>query len=270
MSKDDDTLNELVDTILSSSRYKEVAPSLVHAIAKQELAKRRNLKEAVKATKNKLHQVSGAYLDSRENYAAWLRELREAISSGDPEYLRVRCREIMRHHASTRERLPILDQFYAEIFVHLPPVQSLLDIACGLHPLAIPWMPLAKDARYLACDIQREMMIFLQGWFDLSNRQGSAQLCDVLSTLPTHKVDVALLLKTIPCLEQVDKTVGIRLLQAIQADYLVISYPAQSLGGKNKGMVDYYKNHFRELVAHEAWKITMLTFPSELVFVVEK
>jgi len=268
--KGDDALNELVDTILSSSRYKEVAPSLIRAIAKQELAKRRNLKEAVKATKNKLHQVSGAYLDSTENYAAWLLELQEASSVAEPDYLRERCRQIMRHHASTRERLPILSQFYAEIFAHLPPVHSLLDVACGLNPLAIPWMPLAKEATYLACDIQRDMMAFLQGWFDLSNRQGYAQVCDVLSTPPTHKVDVALLLKTISCLEQVDKTAGIRLLQAIQADYLVISYPARSLGGKNKGMVDYYKNHFHELVAHESWKITMLTFPSELVFVVEK
>lgn len=270
MSKGDDALNELVDTILSSSRYKEVAPSLIRTIAKQELAKRRNLKEAVKATKNKLHQVSGAYLDSTENYAVWLLELQEATSLAEPDYLRERCCQIMRHHASTRERLPILNQFYAEIFAHLPPVHSLLDIACGLNPLAIHWMPLAKEATYLACDIHRDMMTFLQRWFDLSDRQGYAQVCDVLSTPPTHKVDVALLLKTIPCLEQVDKTAGIGLLQAIQADYLVISYPAHSLGGKNKGMVDYYKNHFRELVAHEAWKITTLMFPSELVFVLEK
>ena len=272
MSKSDDTLNELVAAILSSSRYKEVAPSLISTIGMQELIKRRNLKEAVKATKNKLHQVSGAYLEtSTENYAAWLLELHEVMRSGERNRLREWCRQIMRHHASTRERLPILEQFYAEIFAHLPPIHSLLDIACGLNPLALPWMPLAEGATYVACDIQHDMMAFLQSWFHAETAvQGYAQVCNVLAAYPTDKVDAALLLKTIPCLEQIDKTAGLRLLHAIQADYLVVSYPVRSLGGKHKGMIDYYEEHFRKLVAQKAWEITRLIFPTELVFIVKK
>ena len=264
-------VDHLVNTVLASKGYREIAPSLIREIAAQELTKRRSLKEAIKATKNKLHQVSGAYLDGAENYSAWLLELHEAMSSGERDRLRAWCRQIMQHHASTRERLPILDQFYTEIFAHLPPIHSLLDIACGLNPLALPWMPLTKGATYLACDIQQDMMAFLQQWFHAeSSVQGCAQVCNVLSACPTDSIDVALLLKTIPCLEQIDKTAGLRLLHTIQADYLVISYPVRSLGGKHKGMIDYYEEHFRKLVSQEAWGITKLIFPTELVFIVKK
>jgi len=176
----------------------------------------------------------------------------------------------MGYHASTRERLPILDQFYAGIFSYLPPIRSVLDVACGLHPLAISWMPLGEDAEYYSCDIYHGMMNFLQAYLAIINMRGSAQVRDVIQHCPTHKVDVAFILKTIPCLEQVDKSAGSRLLHTINADHLVVSFPISSLGGKRKGMVEHYETRFRELVAHEKWEIKRLEFSSELVFVVRK
>ena len=176
----------------------------------------------------------------------------------------------MGYHASTRERLPILDQFYAGIFSYLPPIHSVLDVACGLHPLAIPWMPLGEDAEYYAYDIYHGMMNFLHACLAIINMQGRTHVCDVIQQCPNYKVDLAFVLKTIPCLEQVDKSSGSRLLHTINADHLVVSFPVHSLGGKRKGMVEHYETHFRELVANEKWEIKKLEFSSELVFVVRK
>ena len=81
---------------------------------------------------------------------------------------------------------------------------------------------------------------------------------------------MALLLKAIPCLEQIDKKAGYTLLHAIQANALIVSFPVRSLGGKNKGMVEHYDAHFRALVAEETWDIQRFEFISELVFVVRK
>ena len=268
-----DQLHTLVETVLTNSHYKDIAPSLISSIGKQELAKRRNAKEALKATKNKLHQVTGAYMDSKTHYDSWLVELRTAVRTelaGNTSNVRELCKHIMSYHASTRERLPIIDKFYTEIFAHLPPIHSILDIACGLNPLALPWMPLAVDACYLAYDIHQPMMDFLQAWLEINSIKGQASVCDVLAACPQQKVDVALLLKTLPCLEQVDKTVGRRLLATIQAEFLVVSYPAHSLGGRSKGMAEYYEGYFRELVAQEPWQVTRLAFSNELVFVVQK
>ena len=266
----DEALDKLVQDVLSSVKYKGVCADLVRSVGSQELTKRRNAKEALKATKNKLHQVGGAYLDGREDYTAWLSELAAVAQLNDRAELQRTCREIMAHHASTRERLPILDQFYSTILADIAPMHSVLDIACGLNPLAIPWLPLAEDATYYACDIFAPLVDFLNRYLQLLPMRGLIQNRDVIQSCPTQEVDVAFVLKTIPCLEQVDKHAGYHLLRTINAHYLVVSFPIHTLGGRNKGMAAYYKAHFRELVDDAPWDIRTFEFATELVFVVRK
>ncbi len=265
-------LAALVEAVQASAKYRGVCSELITHIGARELGRQRSLKEAIKATKNKLHQVGGAFLGMGEPYTDWLERLRRALQAGDQSRLRETCRAIMSHHASTRERLPILERFYAEIFALLPPVRSVLDIACGLHPLAIPWMPLAEHAAYDAYDIYAGMTDFLQAWMALLPLRGQARACDVLQSCPTQRADVAFLLKALPCLEQIDPSAGQRLLGDIQADYLVVSFPAHSLGGRQKGMVEYYEAYFQALLAEtKRWRIIKrLEFESELVFMVQR
>lgn len=274
-SEREQQLDSLVEAVLANPKYRQVSADLVRTIAGQELAKRGNAKETIKAIKNKLHQIGGAYQSGREAYVKWLAELNAALQSGNREVLLATSQRLMSHHASTRERLPILDRFYSTILASLPPVSSVIDVACGLNPLALPWMPLAPGATYAACDIYTDMIDFLNGFFALLQKHdeaavtGSAQLCNILTSCPTEHADVAFVLKTIP-FEQVDKAAGHRLLRALNADYLVVSFPIHSLGGRSKGMLTNYETHFRELVAGEDWEIQRIEFPGELVFVVKK
>jgi 16S rRNA (guanine(1405)-N(7))-methyltransferase len=264
------TLDELVNAVLTSTKYRAMSRELIASIGSQELAKRRTLKEAVKATKNTLHQIGGAYLNEHIDYPTWLNTLRTATLTGDDEQLRLECERIMSHHASTRERLPILKQFYAEIFAALPPISSILDLACGLNPLAFPEMPLAEQVTYYAYDIYSDMMDFLQAWFIMQGMAGNAHVCDVLHACPLQQADVAFLLKAIPCLEQLDKRACHQFLTKIQARYLVISFPVSSLGGRKKGMIEHYEAAFREMIRDQQWGIRRLMFESELVYVVHK
>ncbi len=259
-----DELDKLVDTVLESTKYRHVAPALVRTVGEQELAKRRNRKEAIKATKNKLHQTVGAYWDGRQAYTDWLATLHEA--SATPDGLRATCQTIMAHHASTRERLPLLNEFYTTLFADLPPVRSVLDLACGLNPLTIPWMPLAPGATYHARDVDAQQMAFLQEALPMLGVQGDATVGNLLHPEPLPTADVVLLLKALPCLEQLDKTISSRLLATLQAPVLLISYPAQSLGGRNKGMSDFYATHFGALVANSPWQVEQFIFESEIVF----
>lgn len=131
----DNLLDEVVAALMSSAKYREISPALLRQIAAQELSKRRSLKEAVKAAKNKLHQIAGAYFGELPNFAAWQATLAGAAAAG--EDLRPLCRQWLAAHASTRERVPLLEQFYTRIFEGLPPIHSLLDLACGLNPLTL-------------------------------------------------------------------------------------------------------------------------------------
>jgi 16S rRNA (guanine(1405)-N(7))-methyltransferase len=265
-----DKLERLANTVLASAKYKNVCPDFVRSIGSSELAKRRNLKEAIKSTKAKLHQVGGAYLDSKINYAAWLDELRRASQSKNRDDFLKACARILSHHSSTKERLPILDQFYTTILADLPQIQTVLDLACGLNPLSIPWMPLAANVEYYAYDIYQDMIDFLNEFMALSNTKGQAELCDVIQACPPRQADLAFILKALPCLEQVDKSASLRLLDTIKADYVLVSFPVHSLAGKNKGMAVNYEARFRELVGHNDWEIKRFEFATELAFLVTK
>lgn len=265
-----DQLEKLVATVLTSSKYKDVSADLVRSVGLRELAKRSSLKEAVKATKNKLHQVGGAYLADKEDYPGWLNDLGQLFRSGYQDAFHSYLRKIMHFHASTRERLPILDQFYTTILADLPPIHRVLDLACGFNPLALPWMPLAEPVEYYAYDIYQDMLTFLARFMTLMQVQGQAQVCDIIQSCPTMQVDVAFVLKAIPCLEQIDKSAGSTLLHSINAKYVVVSFPVHSLGGRAKGMEANYEARFRALVGDTGWSVRRFEFATELVFLVIK
>jgi 16S rRNA (guanine(1405)-N(7))-methyltransferase len=266
--RDDARLDELVRQVAASPKYHAISEDLIRQIGRRELAARRNLKDAVKAAKNRLHQVAGAYLDARPPYAAWAGQL--AAAEGDERALRAACLQIMERHASTRERLGILDTFYTTTLAGLPPIRSVLDVACGLGPLAIPWMPLADGAAYYACDIYADMMAFLNEFLRVAGVPGQAQVCDLVAGPPPVRADVALVLKALPPLDHLDKRAGPNLLRALDADYLLVSFPARSLGGRDKGMVEHYARGFLALADAEGWPVERFEFPTELAFRVQK
>lgn len=294
-----DALDALVAAVCAAPRYRDVEVNLVRRVGARELAKGRRLQEAVKATKSKLHQVGGAYLD-QPRYATWLAELRAAYTAdgaemggdagGDAEETRrTALRRVMARHASTRERLPILDAFYSCALAPLAasgPLKSVVDVACGLNPLALPWLPLAEGARLRAYDIYGDLVGFLNGYFALAAAgaggervprlliQAQAEARDVVATPPDAPADLALILKALPCLEQIDPLASERLLRALRAERLLVSFPVRSLGGRGgKGMEAQYEERFMGLLARIGggrWQVERFSFASELAFLVSR
>ncbi len=267
---EDQLLGKLVETVRAGARYRDISVDLVRRVGGQELERGRSFKEAVKATRSKLHQVGGAYQEMLIPYPRLKVELQSMPRDPrDPE-VQAFCRRAMQLHASTRERLPSLERFFNEALASLAPLTSILDLACGLNPLAVPWMPLTPGASYFACDVYGDMVDFVGCFLAHLGLPGGAAMCDLFQEVPQPPVQVALLLKTIPCLEQVEKEIGLRLLAGIQAGHILVSFPAHSLGGRSKGMVHNYEAHFREMVSSQPWKVERFEFPGELTFLIEK
>ena len=260
-------IEKLVTAVTASSKYKYISPELVREIGERALTTRPSLKTAIKATKNKLHQVGGAYFPQGTGYERATEKLWE--TANDPVQFRATCREIMQRHASTKERLPILDTFFTTTLANLPPIQSVIDIACGLNPLAWPWMPWNNQVMYIAYDIYADAIAFIQQFMEIAGVNGRAEVRDVLHNPPTQPVDLVLILKSLPCLEQLDNAASHILLDAVQARYLLISYPAASLGGRNKGMRENYATHFAALVGKRPWRVQRFDFETEIAFLVE-
>jgi len=259
-------LDDLVTAVLRSAKYRSVCAATVRRLGERELARRRSLKAAVKATKSRLHQVFGAF-ERAPDYDSLLRELARAAESGSEAALREACRAALACHASTRERLPLLGRFYGEIFAVTGTPGRILDLACGLHPLAVPWMGLPHGAHYAAVDIDGRAIDLLNRFFALAGVDGRAVHGDVLCDPPAERADVAFLLKTLPSLERQEEGAGRRVLGALGARHVVVSFPVASLGGRDKGMREHYEHAFLETTAGGRWRVERLDFPTELVFI---
>jgi 16S rRNA (guanine(1405)-N(7))-methyltransferase len=131
-------------------------------------------------------------------------------------------------------------------------------------------MPLAPNSRYFASDIYNDLIDFLPIFFPYTGIQGKAELCDLTSTIPNVEVHLAMLLKTLPCLEQLDKSIGLHLLAGIHAEHILVSFPVRSLSGRNKGMRENYAVHFQEIISGWKGKVQQFNFVNELVFLLSR
>ena len=267
---DNARLEKLIEKVQANRKYESISRDLVRRLSEEAITKGLTGKSAVKAVRNKLHQVGGAYFKQNVDYAEAKQRLAELPRDLHAEETRQFSLNYMRTHTSTAERLPILEDFFQTCLEPIQPVNSVLDLACGMNPLALPWMPLSTNFQYCACDIYLDMLELIGAFFAHFDLDAHTYPCDLVGEVPAIKADVAFLLKSIPCLEQVDKSIGLPLLEAIRADHILVSFPVRSIGGRKKGMPDFYREHFYEMVSGKSWTIQEFVFPSELAFLVTK
>jgi 16S rRNA (guanine(1405)-N(7))-methyltransferase len=259
----------VAEAIRQSRKYRHLCPEVVLRMAEWAITRTRSQKEAVKTAKRKLHQVCGAYLGHWESSA--LDDLLAQMPQGrDMELLKPACRAIMQRHTSTSERLEFLPGLFESLFRITGVPSRVLDLGCGLHPFALPWMGLPGDVKYAAWDIDARCVALVNAFLRRIGLEPLAEWRDVLGDGPKPPADVAFLLKTLPCLEQQQKGCGARLLREISAPFVVASFPARSMGGREKGMRGQYTAALAEMLHGTSWRSTLVERGQELFFVVEK
>jgi 16S rRNA (guanine(1405)-N(7))-methyltransferase len=253
---------EIVERVRRSSRYRAVDPALVARLAAEELPKARNTDDAVKRVKRRLHQAVGAFRSARGASAgAW--------PAGDPAALREAALAAMREHSSTRERAPHLDGFFAPIWEVTGTPASVLDLGCGLNPLALPWMGIG-DAMYHAIDVDAGTLDVARGFLESVGQPHIAEVRDLVADVPAEPADVALLLKLVTTLDRQDADAAPRLLRGLRVDHAVVSFAARSLGGRGNHE-RAYRSRLERLVADavRVRRVAEASVPGELVFILE-
>ena len=263
-------IEAVVQKIRQSSKYRDadICEETIRDLLEAELGQHKSTNAAIKAAKKKLHRVVAPYLGDPD-YEAALESLQAAFASQAQDAIAATCQELMATHASTGERLRILDQFYARIFQVTGKPESILDIACGLHPLAFPWMELPLSTRYYAYDIHRTRVRFLNQYFDLQGLAPLAKDRDVLVQAPAEAADLALILKEIPRFESRQKRCTVPLLAALQVRYLVLSVATQNLTGR-WDLKTRNRELIYSLIEGYPWSVTEIEFDTELVFCIDK
>jgi len=259
----------ITNKILHSRKYYSLYPKTVNRIV-ESCFEKYPPKVAEKEAKNLLHQIWSAYFGyfGRPKFNKILLKIKKDIKCG------ITAKDILARvldlHSSTRERKPILEQFYKEIFRITGQPESIIDYACGLNPLTIPWMNFPKNTLYTAYDIDTEEVLFLGEVLSLVGIKNiKIEIGDLFIDQP-KKADIVFILKVLPLLEKQERGSALKIMARQKCRYLVISFPTKSISGKEKGMAGFYSDQFEKMIASEEWHFEKLLFPQEVVFVVKR
>ncbi len=131
----------VVTAVKQSTKYGDTSEATIRELAAEAVRQHKKTKPAIKAVRARLHSIMAPYLGDPD-YTAEATRLDAAFAAHDDAAIEAICQDCLYAHLSTRERLPILAEFYERIFAITGQPQSILDIACGLNPLALRWMGL--------------------------------------------------------------------------------------------------------------------------------
>ncbi len=218
--------------------------------------------------RQKLHNLVAPYLGDPDysRMMQWLPEIAGSRESGELEDF---CTEVLNSHASTRERLPIVGAFYESIFAVSGKPRSILDLACGLNPFAIPWMGLAPNTDYHAYDLHLPRVELINAFFKAIHQAGQAFHADILVNPPQDIADVAFFFKEAHRFDQRHKGCNRDFFTALNVKYLLVSLPTLSLTWRHS-KVDQDRRLIEHAVSGTNWNIQELIFESEIVFCIRK
>ena len=248
----------LVSQILAAPKYRHLDEAFVRRVAAEAALRFREHADAVKYAKRKLHQAFGAFLTGSPADA-----VRRCVATiADGADVREACRTAMRAHASTAERLTWLDPFYVQVSEWCGTVGSVVDLACGMNPVALPWLPVKPGGRYWCCDIDRDLVSALGDLGSVLPVAVEATTRDLLGGAAVPPADLALLLKTVTTLDQQRSGASRAVLAALECPQVVLSVPRRSLSGR----LSYVDDPVRAAVEGTSYRLDdRATFGDELV-----
>jgi 16S rRNA (guanine(1405)-N(7))-methyltransferase len=246
--------------LMGSKKYKQICKDTVRRIFLQELAKRGNVKQADKAARAQLHQISGAYMgeDGRKRADALLKE----YQAGDETAFD----RLMALHASTKERAPYAQALYGALFERIGKPRRVLDLACGLNPLMLARQGVSVEG----VDIHGGMIELVNQWAQALSLPVQTWVGDLLCMEKFPEADAVLMLKLLPVLEQQRSGAAMALLLAQHAKWRVVSFPTRSLGGRRVGMERHYTEWFEGNLPQTLQIWDRFCVDNELFYIVKK
>jgi 16S rRNA (guanine(1405)-N(7))-methyltransferase len=263
-------IQEMIDHILTSKKYRDsgLNQNTIRNLIIQEARQHQSQKEHLKSVKRKLHNIVAPYLGEPDykTHSTHLEEIQ--VPAIDSPEIKAFCKSVLAEHASTKERLPIIDEFYERVFSHTGKPDTLLDLACGMHPLAFPWMGLPLSIHYYAYDIIQPRVEFINHFFTRIGLSPLAENRDILVNPPKIKADLALIFKEAHRMEKRQPGCNQHLWTNLDAEILAVSLPTQNLSGTHS-LVEQH----RALVQNNLPKkrsVEELLFENEIVFLIRK
>lgn len=227
--------DEPLDKLLKSRNYRDICPDTVRRVWEDCLRRHKKPGEAEKAAREALHGITGAFMTPGE-----ARQLAYDMHAWFCNKTDAGLERMLSRHASTRERLPVsdLDALSDRLFAVTGRPRSVLDLACGINPLYLG----ARGIPAVGVDISGAAVEAINRFHDVYHAPVRGICADLLcpGSVPRERFDIALMLKLLPLLERQREGAATDAMRAVNAAWLIVSFPTRTLGGRNVGMAAHY------------------------------
>ncbi|MFZ3070209.1 MAG: hypothetical protein WA110_03695 [Anaerolineaceae bacterium] len=268
---DQQYFDQLINDVQRSKKYRDLdlPTEMLRELLSTEIAKTASKAEITQAFRKKLHNIVAPYLENID-YPEETRILSGLAQSAPEENaLKAWARSVMTKHASTCERLPYLENFFGTIFQYTGAVTNILDLACGLDPLMLPWMNLSATQSFSAFDIHKPRVDFLNQFFSLFYPNARAIHQDILVQTPSEPADCAFFFKEAHRFEKRQPGCNQGFFDRLNVKTIVVSLPANDLAGHHS-LVTYHTNLILKSVEGFAWQLERAQVGDELLFFIHK
>ena len=170
---------------------------------------------------------------------------------------------LLKTHSSTSERL----NFYPRLkkLINELNVKSILDLGCGLNPLALA----DKNIVYYASDIKEDDLELVKRFFEKNNLQGKAFVYDlrkISNDLPN--ADLCIIFKVLDILEKKQHGLAEKILNFINCKYFLISFATKSISGKP--MKFPRRNWLESILKKFNYKYRIFSPDNEIFYLIKK
>lgn len=261
-------LTDLIEETKTSRKYREMdLPENFLLDLASQAAKIASTPAEIKTIFRKnLHNVIAPYLENIDYPQETLRLINEPEILNDlPAY----CLSVMKKHASTRERIPWLVEFFGVIEEQIGRPKLVLDLACALDPLSLPWLKLAPEPTFLAFDVNGARISYLNQLFAAAFPFSKAIQQDIFVDPPCEKADCAFFFKEAHRLEKRQPGATARLLQQLNVDVIVLTLPATDLA-RHHSLENYHTQLVEKAVQGQSFFFEKIRVGDELLFFIRK
>jgi 16S rRNA (guanine(1405)-N(7))-methyltransferase len=235
----------------------------------KELSRSAEFAELKKLVRAELRTVYGVFdLDEKRERKELLARLKEKPGNADV------ILKLLLLHQSSKERAPRYLEVYKRIFSITGIPATILDLGCGANPYSYTF--LRCKPRYIAVDIPGDALADIAEFFKIEGIKGEVVGVDLVQEFgkltPLSKennVDVVFLFKVLDSLESVKRNISGKVLDALEAKWIVVSFPTVSLGGR-KHIREERRAWFERLLARRDLSYEKFTVGDEIFYVVRK
>lgn len=226
--------------------------------------KSRECKELIKKVRAQLREIYGVFiLKDYHKIEKYIAELK----TGNKEGI---IKKILQAHQSTKERLPYYPQVYKRIFSVTGRPERILDLGCGLNPVAYPY--LGCRPFYIASDLSEKDCALLNEFFIVMKIKAIAFPYNLLhfkktSYLEHLNADVCFLFKVIDPVESQSRDFTEYLVKNLPCKHLVVSFSTKSIGGR-KSIRPEKRAWFEKILKNFSYK--SFEIPNEKFYIIRR